>query len=270
MKSSRRPSVLGRAHIARKRPPPRAVRRAPAAGSASAVGIARQTMPLRGGEGEWKPEASARELTARTLGGRGKGPVMAERGRDGTGDRATRTREALAQLIAEDGSRIAAKLDRLFAWPLASSGPEDIVQEAAARLLNSPKKFDFARGKLAKYFFGMCVKVAQEWARKAERLQKLESQEADGASLEEISDQTPVSQRASEEEVAALRRAIAKLPKPLRVVIEADLEAGGTAETGLLAAKLGISKTLLWKRRSRARRRLRELLAPLGFTSPFD
>lgn len=150
--------------------------------------------------------------------------------------------------------------------------PQDVLQETYVRLLKGPTKLDPHRGPLEAFFHGACVRIAQERLKKAKRRCKREATQPHGVPLEEIPAPDPLadSERPSEELLAALGKAIPKLPEPLRVVIEADLEAGGTATTSDLAATLGISEATFRKRLSRARARLRELLAQDGFTRPSD
>jgi DNA-directed RNA polymerase specialized sigma24 family protein len=124
---------------------------------------------------------------------------------------------------------------------------------------------------LEDFFFGMCVKVAQELARKADRLRKLEGAERDVATPDDIPGPDPLgdAERPSEKLLAALQEAIEVLPEPLRAIIQADLDAGGTAPTGPLAAKLGINPATVRTRRYRGRHDLREFLEKRGFTGLF-
>jgi len=142
---------------------------------------------------------------------------------------------------------------------------DDALSQAAARVWRAGPRFDPAKGTLRAWYYviarNCALRIVQAKANRP--LHLVEDLDAVvPAPLPQAAESVanPKRQRFAQD----LHRCIAQLPRLQRLVISADLAAGGVADTEHLVRDLDTTANAVYVSRARARKTLREALTRLG------
>ena len=170
---------------------------------------------------------------------------------------------AWVERIRRHGGKVLAYLARRFPW-LEESDRHDILVDA---MIAFDRTYDANRGEEGPWLLLLAhQQVVQRWRSDRRRRLGLPLVTLDEGECE-AEDRPPRSTLEQDELAEAVRVAMEGLAPVERAVIEADLEAGGTAEAEPLAAKLGVTRRAVYAARARARDKLARWLeewAPQG------
>lgn len=165
--------------------------------------------------------------------------------------------DGIRALLAAHGGRVRATLRRRYGHTLDATLVDAALFAAAHRAL---ERFDARRADLGPWLMFLADREAVSLLR-GERRHRERRVEWEG--LDQFDRQrSPDEQAADEELAAAVRQALERLLTDLeRSVIEADLDAAGTASAALLARSFQTTEQSIYAARARARAKL--LQSPL-------
>ncbi len=170
--------------------------------------------------------------------------------------------DGLRRLLNDHSARVLGALRREFRSTLDLPALDDAVGQATANVWRSIHTYDPARGALRTWFHRIARNCALHIIRH-ERKQVTSSPLIDFVAVVAAADNEEAETYRSELE-RVVRETISELSPQQRCVLEADLAAGGTADTTALAAELGTSTNSISVSRSKGRAKLKELLEGSG------
>lgn len=170
--------------------------------------------------------------------------------------------EGMRRLLLDHGGTVRNGLRRTFGRTLDNSDLEDALGAAIANIWQARLRFDPKQGTLRGWLFVIARNCA---------LNLLATRRPELVSLDQLEILVPdLRNPAAEAErlqlALDLHRCLTRLPTQSRVVLNADLAAGGTASTTELAASLGTTVNSIYVARSRGRLLLRKQLHRLGYS----
>jgi DNA-directed RNA polymerase specialized sigma24 family protein len=177
--------------------------------------------------------------------------------------------EGLYRLLLDYGGQVAALLKREFAHVLDPGEVDEALITAAARAwLYSYTYKPRDAVTLRAWFYVIAHREATKILKRA-RGARQGTAVAEGSAERRVSSQ-PISR--SRQLAADLRECLADLPSLQRSVLEADLAAGGLADSGQLARELDTTLNSVYASRSAGKRALRRALAERSyhFTEPSE
>lgn len=172
--------------------------------------------------------------------------------------------DALRRLLRDHGGTVLAKLRRDFNKVLDQQEIEDALSRASLRVWRAGKSYDPARGSLATWLYVIsrnCARRVLEIKRRDSALTFVDNLDS-GCNLPTTLDSDPA--RKHDRFAEDVRGCIESLPPQQRAVLLADLAAGGTADTEILAEQLGTSRNSVYVSRNNGRKALRNALMALG------
>jgi RNA polymerase sigma-70 factor (ECF subfamily) len=174
--------------------------------------------------------------------------------------------DGLRHLLQDHGGVVLAKLRRVFQRVLDAAEIEETLGEAMVRVWQSPRH-DPAVGTLRAWLFV----IARNCALRRLRQRRLAPVPVDEF-LDVLAwlDASPTHQERLHR-IADFQGCLTLLPRLPRAVVQADLDADGTAATAELAAELGVTVEAIYRARARGRAELRTMMQRLGhFTDVED
>lgn len=168
----------------------------------------------------------------------------------------------LRQLLAAHGACIRAGLKTRFGTALHDAEIDDALSTAAFRVWRKAHSYRASRGTLRAWFFV----IASNAGREILRARRRHGREVRGHELESLAgpaevELVPMPPPAF---LDTLRACIEALPRMQRLIIEADLRSGDTADAGELAEVLQTSRNSVYATRSAARKALKQALRDRG------
>lgn len=185
----------------------------------------------------------------------------------------SRDPDGLRRLFDEHGPRVHGGLRREFGHLLDDAHIEEALSLAVHRAWRSAATFDLARGTLRSWFYVIarnCALRVLERERRERRYVLVNDWDwATHEAQAPAPPPEPARARSHAAFLATLRRCIDRLTATQRAIIEADLEAGGIADTAPLARRLETSINAVYAQRAMARRALRIALVRRGYFREF-
>jgi RNA polymerase sigma-70 factor (ECF subfamily) len=141
----------------------------------------------------------------------------------------------------------------------------DALNEAVYRLWSNIDGYDAAKGSLARYLLTIARNCAiGELRARAARARLVPPDELDHLAREPQRDASRGITEQQRSLLGDLMACVALLPKMQQQIVLADLQADGAADTDHLVALLGTSRNAIWAARSKAHKRLQQLLRERG------
>lgn len=179
-----------------------------------------------------------------------------------------REQEGIVRLLRAYARRVKLSLLRHFQGILSEEEADEVIQEAAFKAWEKAEKFDDADGTLGGWFYIIAYHTAVDALRRLpdgdQRPLPLEIEPEFTARVPAVIDED---EELSTDECNALLMEIETLGEKQRVIIKADMAAGGEADTEYLAKKLGVSKQTIYSYRNKAHKALRRRLERHGMTA---
>jgi len=177
-------------------------------------------------------------------------------------------REMLRQLAGGNQAAFSACYQRYegpifrFAWHMSGNqaNAEEVTQEVFLRLIDSPQKFDPAKGSLAGYLFGIARNVMRRQMEKDRLNLQLDDEMLDGNDAEMVVEPDVLSELDRRERLDYLQKAVLALPTPYReALVLCDLQEMSYPEAaevlkcppGTVASRLHRARTILKVRLSK-------------------
>jgi DNA-directed RNA polymerase specialized sigma24 family protein len=176
--------------------------------------------------------------------------------------------DALRLMLKKYGGRVKAALKRKYQGILAEPEIEQAVLDGAFQVWRFASRFEVDRGSLGDWFLAITFNAAAGIIRGYRKMSFKElafDPVGDHASWWSGGSSATTTTFGRESRlIRDLNEAIGKLPPLQRAVIQADLAAGGKADTERLAAQLGSNEKSVQAARSKAKSALRTLMAQKG------
>lgn len=173
--------------------------------------------------------------------------------------------EGLRRLLEDYGGAVTWWLRREFGRSLGESEIDEALYLAAERAWRHIDTYDPERASLRAWFYGVARHAALHVLRR-ERRQRHESLSHEPVSVEELLEPAGEARLGAPDRrfLEDLRTCLERLSPMQRRVVEADLEAGGQADTKRLADELRTTRNSVYVSRSNARRALRDCMTGKG------
>jgi RNA polymerase sigma factor (sigma-70 family) len=171
----------------------------------------------------------------------------------------------LRRLVEHHAGRVLGLLRAEFRRVLAEPDLDDALAIAVQRAWRQVAAFDADRGTLRAWFHVIARSSALRILQRARRDVSLPLPEAVAAAAE-VEEERDSSKEAVRGRFLADLASCLRALRPLqRAVVEADLAAGGTANSAELAEQLATSRNAVYVSRSTGRKALRQALVGLGY-----
>ncbi len=179
--------------------------------------------------------------------------------------------EGLRELLQAYGGKVTAGLLNRYGKVLPRETIDAVVKFAACKAFRRISQFKGREGKLGGWFYKIAVNAAIE-ALRGEGPSGKQIPENFDVIDEAASDPSDVTEGG--EDLSPLARnllsIIEKLPHQQRLISEADLAAGGSADAAILAKQLGTAKATVYVQRNNARKTIREEWIKHGYNLPHN
>lgn len=167
--------------------------------------------------------------------------------------------EGIRDLLNLYGSQVLDILRTRFGGILSGTDLEEALSRATFKVWQSAHRtFDPSRGSLRSWFLVIANNAALDMYR-AQR-------NARHHSLEDVGYELPAKPEHQEPDwMEVLREAVEALPHLERLVLRADMEAGGRADSDKLAETLGTTRSSVYSSRAAAKKKLQAALRRCGY-----
>jgi RNA polymerase sigma-70 factor (ECF subfamily) len=179
---------------------------------------------------------------------------------------AARDPEGLRRLLADHGGRILGALRRELHQVLDASDIEGVLNQAAHRAWSRAATFDPTKGSLRTWFFTVarnCAMRAIQDRRRHSGLRYVSDLDDRHVPQPQVEGAPTEQERKFQDDFYAC---VDALPRLQRLVVLADLEAGGSAPADDLAKLLGTSRNAIYVSRTNARKAMRVRMEEMGHT----
>jgi RNA polymerase sigma factor (sigma-70 family) len=174
--------------------------------------------------------------------------------------------EALRRILVDHAGRVLNLLRKEFRNVLDHQEIEDALSRATLRVWRSGKTYDPSRGTLAAWLYVIarnCARTIFDVKRRDAALSFVEDLDSTATSVADP-DEGDEPREKSDGFAADVRDCIESLAPQQRAVLLADLAAGGSADTEVLADQLGTSRNSIYVSRNNGRKALRAALLARG------
>jgi RNA polymerase sigma factor (sigma-70 family) len=176
--------------------------------------------------------------------------------------------EALRRILVDHAGKVLALLRKEFHHVLDQQEIEDALSRATLRVWRAGKTYDPSRGTLAAWLYVIarnCALTVLDTKRRHSCLSFVEDMDSQAASVTTAATAEMDDPQEEPNAFAAdVRDCIESLAPQQRAVLLADLAAGGTADTEVLADQLKTTRNSIYVSRNNGRKALRKALLNRG------
>lgn len=182
--------------------------------------------------------------------------------------------EGLRRLLVDHGGKVLGLLRKEFTKVLDLQEIDDAVSQASVRAWRSSNRYDPERGTLGAWLYVIARNCARRMLEAKRRhvtltlLDDLDSTASSIAAAPEAGEREPDVPR--DRFLQDVKQCIDALPPQQRAVLLADLAAGGSAPTDLLAETLKTTRNSVYVSRNNGRKALRAAMKELGHTFDYE
>lgn len=185
--------------------------------------------------------------------------------------------EGLRRLLVDHGGKVSGLLRKEFTKVLDLQEIDDAVSQASVRAWRSSNRYDPERGTLGAWLYVIarnCARRMLEAKRRHVTLTFLDDLDSTVSSVtaaaEAAEREQDVPELPQDRFLLDVRLCIDALPPQQRAVLLADLAAGGSAPTDLLAETLKTTRNSVYVSRNSGRKALRAAMKELGHTFDYE
>lgn len=184
--------------------------------------------------------------------------------------------EGVRRLLVDYGGKVLGLLRKEFANVLDMHEVEDAASQASLRAWRSGNRYDAARGTLGSWLYVIARNCARRMLDAKRRrasvayVDDVDSAAAASTAVAPYFDAPLADPALSDPFLLDVRACIQELAPQQRAVLLADLAAGGTAPTEMLAEQLQTSRNSIYVSRNNGRKALRVAMLKRGHTFDYD